>query len=376
METIHVKFDELTAMASLECNNSGSRLNIARISISSEELNEIPSQQDLDNLFGPLYKEYYAPSTSKVSNNSVANTLDDDDTPSPSSFIVEDTSLTEPKNIKEAMLDHSWIKSMQDELNQFKGLDVYELVPLHEGRHAIKMDVKTAFLNGPLKEEVFVAWYDKLSSFLIEHHFTQGIVDPTLYTRRHRDGILLVQIYVDDISFGSTNPVFSNRFEKLMKDNFEMLMMGEMKFFLGLQIHQSPRGIFINQSQYTMELLRKTPKMEKCNYLLIYEMATAKSMQILQVLNDQTKYHSMIGGLMYLTASRPNIAFATFVCARYQARPTEKHLKEVKRIFRYLRQSINKGLWYSKDSVFDLITYSDADLAGCLDDYKSTSGGL
>ncbi|GJS47887.1 hypothetical protein Tco_0598008 [Tanacetum coccineum] len=84
----------------------------------------------------------------------------------------------------------------------------------------------------------------------------------------------------------------------------------------------------------------------------------------------------MIGGLMYLTASRPDIAFVTFVCARYQARPTEKHLKEVKRIFRYLRQSINMGLWYTKDSGFELIAYADADHAVCNDDCKSTSGGI
>ncbi|GJS61583.1 retrovirus-related pol polyprotein from transposon TNT 1-94 [Tanacetum coccineum] len=217
--------------------------------------------------------------------------------------------------------------------------------------------------------------YDKLSSFLIEHHFTKGIVDPTLFTRRHGDEILLVQIYVDDIIFGFTNPVFLNRFAKLMKDNFEMSMMGEMKFFLGLQIHQSPRGIFINQSQYTMELLRKHG-MERC-YILTTPMATAKINADLQgTPTHQTKYRSMIGGLMYLTASRPDIAFATFVCARNQARLTEKHLKEVKRIFRYLRQSINKGLWYSKDSGFELIAYSDANLAGCLDDYKITSSGL
>ncbi|GJW63610.1 integrase, catalytic region, zinc finger, CCHC-type containing protein [Tanacetum coccineum] len=93
-------------------------------------------------------------------------------------------------------------------------------------------------------------------------------------------------------------------------------------------------------------------------------------------LTDQTTYRHMIGGLMYLTASRPDIAFATFVCARYQARPTVKHLKEVKWIFRYLRQSYNMGLWYPKDSGFELIAYSDADHAGCKDDCKSTSGGL
>ncbi|GJR97928.1 hypothetical protein Tco_0270102 [Tanacetum coccineum] len=91
---------------------------------------------------------------------------------------------------------------------------------------------------------------------------------------------------------------------------------------------------------------------------------------------DQTTYRRMIRGLMYLTASRPDITFATFVCARYQARPTARHLKEVKRIFRYLRQSYNMGLWYPKDSKFELIAYSDAEHAGCKDDCKSTSGGL
>ncbi|GKB73072.1 retrovirus-related pol polyprotein from transposon TNT 1-94 [Tanacetum coccineum] len=264
------------------------------------------------------------------------------------------------------------------------------------------MDVKTAFLNGPLKEKVFVrqpdgfvdpefpnhvyrlkkalyglkqaprAWYDKLSSFLTKHHFTKGIVDRTLFTRRHEDDILLVQIYVDDIIFGSIKPFFAKRFGKVMKDNFEMPMIGEMKFFLGLQVHQSPRGIFICQSQYTMDILKKHG-MEKCDTVST-PMATTKLDADLQGTPvDQTKYHSMIGGLMYLTTSRPDIAYATFVCACYQARPTNKHLKEVKRIFRYLRQTINIGLWYSKDFGFELIAYADADHAGCNDDCKSTS---
>ncbi|GJZ33445.1 retrovirus-related pol polyprotein from transposon TNT 1-94 [Tanacetum coccineum] len=378
-------------------------------------------------------------------------------------------STIEPKNIKEAMADHSWIESMQDELNQFERLQVWELVPRPEGKNIIalkwlwknkcdaenivvrnktrlvakgyrqeegidfeesfapvarleavrmfiayaahknitifQMDVKTAFLNGPLKEEVYVsqpegfidpefpdhvyrlkkalyglkqaprAWYDKLSSFLIEHGFTKGIIDPTLFTRRHGGDILLVQVYVDDIIFGSTNPDFSKRFANLMKNNFEMSMMGELKFFLGLQVHQSPRGIFISQSQYAIELLKKHG-LDEC-VSMSTPMATERLDADLQgTPTDQTTYRRMIGGLMYLTASRPDIAFATFVCARYQARPTVKHLKEVKRIFRYLRQSYNMGLWYPKDSGFELIAYSDADHAGCKDDCKSTSRGL
>ncbi|GJT52663.1 retrovirus-related pol polyprotein from transposon TNT 1-94 [Tanacetum coccineum] len=268
-------------------------------------------------------------------------------------------STIEPKNINEAMADHSWIESMQDELHLFERLQS-------------RLGWKKALYG--LKQAPR-AWYDKLSSFLIEHGFTKGIINPTLFTRRHGGDILLVQVYVDDIIFRSTNPDFSKRFANLMKNNFEMSMMGELKFFLGLQVHQSPRGIFISQSQYAIELLKKHG-LDEC-VSMSTPMATERLDADLQgTPTDQTTYRRMIGGLMYLTASRPDIAFATFVCARYQARPTVKHLKEVKRIFRYLRQSYNMGLWYPKDSGFELIAYSDADHAGCKDDCKSTSGGL
>ncbi|GKA61071.1 retrovirus-related pol polyprotein from transposon TNT 1-94, partial [Tanacetum coccineum] len=145
---------------------------------------------------------------------------------------------------------------------------------------------------------------------------------------------------------------FSKRFANLMKNNFEMSMMGELKFFLGLQAHQSLRGIFISHSQYVIELLKKD-SMDECVFMSTH-MATERLDADLQgTPTDQMTYRRMIGGLMYLIASRPDIAFATFVCARYQARPT-----------------------YSKDSGFELIAYSDADHAGCKDDCKSTSGGL
>ncbi|GJZ61380.1 retrovirus-related pol polyprotein from transposon TNT 1-94 [Tanacetum coccineum] len=147
------------------------------------------------------------------------------------------------------------------------------------------------------------------------------------------------------------------------------------EFHYPFKFHQSPRGIFISQSQYAIELLKKHG-LDEC-VSMSTPMATERLDADLQgTPTDQTTYRRMIGGLMYLTASRPDIAFATFVCARYQARPTVKHLKEVKRIFRYLRQSYNMGLWYPKDSGFELIAYSDADHAGCKDDCKSTSGGL
>ncbi|GKB88240.1 retrovirus-related pol polyprotein from transposon TNT 1-94 [Tanacetum coccineum] len=187
--------------------------------------------------------------------------------------------------------------------------------------------------------------------------------------------ILLVQVYVDDIIFGSTNPDFLKQFANLMNNNFEMSMMGELKFFLGLQVHQSPRGIYISQSQYAIELLKKHGMDDYVS--MSTPMATEKLDVNLQgTPTDQTTYRLMIEGLMYLKTSRPYIAFATFVFARYQARLMVKHLKEVKRIFWYLRQYYNMGLWYPKDFEFELISYSDANHAGCKDDCKITSGGL
>ncbi|GJX71902.1 retrovirus-related pol polyprotein from transposon TNT 1-94 [Tanacetum coccineum] len=351
-------------------------------------------------------------------------------------------STMEPKNIKEAMDDSAWIEAMQEELHQFDRLQVWELVDKPFGKNGYaqeegndfeesfalvarleavwifvayaahkyfpiyQMDVKTAFLNGPLKEEVYVAqpdgfvdpyhpkkvyllrkalyglkqapkaWYDELSDFLISKGFTKGTIDPTLFMIRYGEDILLVQIYVDDIIFGSTNPKFSKRFEKLIHSRFEMSLMGEMKFFLGLQIHQSPRGIFINQAKYALEILKKHG-MEK-GQSIGTPMATKPKLDadLSGTLVDQTDYRSKIGSLMYLTSSRPDIVQAVCYCARYQARPTEKHLKEVKRIFRYLRGTINMGLWYPKDSGFELTAFSDADHAGCIDTRKSTSGGI
>ncbi|GJW92585.1 retrovirus-related pol polyprotein from transposon TNT 1-94 [Tanacetum coccineum] len=207
------------------------------------------------------------------------------------------------------------------------------------------MDVKTAFLNGELKEEVYIsqpegfvdqdnpshvyklkkalyslkqaprAWYNMLSSFLISQHFSKG-----------------------------------------------------------LQISQSPKGIFINQSKYASEIVKKygmltsdsvdTPTVEKSN---LDEDLQGKPV-------DATLYRGMIGSLMYLTSSRPDLIYVVCLCARYQAKPTEKHLNVVKRIFRYLKGTINMGLWYSKDTGMSMTAYADADHAGCQDTRPSTSG--
>nr|GFB10104.1 ribonuclease H-like domain-containing protein [Tanacetum cinerariifolium] len=149
------------------------------------------------------------------------------------------------------------------------------------------------------------------------------------------------------------------------------------KFLLsrGIQIHQSPRGIFINQAKYAQEILKKHG-MTSCD-IIGTPMATKHlDADLSGTPVDQTKYHSTIGALMYLTASRPDIMHATCYCARYQAQPTEKHLTVVKRIFWYLKDTIYMGLWYPKDIGFELTAFSDSDHAGCLDSRKSTSGGI
>nr|GEV26226.1 hypothetical protein [Tanacetum cinerariifolium] len=207
-------------------------------------------------------------------------------------------------------------------------------------------------------------WYDKLSTFLVSKGFSKGSIDPTLFITKHRGDILLMQIYVDDIIFCSTNPKLSKQFEKLMHIKFEMSMMGELKFFLGIQIHQSPRGIFINQAKYAQEILIKHG-MTSCDSVST-PMAT-KHLDTIRTPVDQTKYRCMVGALMYLTASRPDIMHGTCYCARYQAKPTEKHLTAVKRIFRYLKHTIHMGLWYLKDIDFELTSFPNSDHAGCLD---------
>nr|GEU93641.1 hypothetical protein [Tanacetum cinerariifolium] len=161
----------------------------------------------------------------------------------------------------------------------------------------------------------------------------------------------------------------------LMHNKFEMSMMGELKFFLGIQIHQSPPGIFINQAKYAQEILIKHG-MTSCDSIGTSMATKHLDADLSGTPIDQTKYRSKVGALMYLTASRPDIRHATCYCARYQAQSTKKHLTAVKRIFRYLKDTIHMGLWYPKDTGFELTAFSDSDHAGCLDSRKSTSGGI
>ncbi|GJS07415.1 retrovirus-related pol polyprotein from transposon TNT 1-94 [Tanacetum coccineum] len=198
------------------------------------------------------------------------------------------------------------------------------------------------------------------------------------YTR-HKGNILVVQVYVDDIIFGSTKKELCFAFEKLMHEKFQMSYMGELTFFLGLQVKQKKDGIFISQDKYVEEILKK---------FRFTEVKTASTSMETQkpLLKDEDGeevdvhlYRSMIGSLMYLTSSRPDIMFTVCACARYQVNPKVSHLHLYRSMIgslMYLKGQLKLGLWYPKDSPFDLVAYTDSDYARTSLDRKSTTGDL
>ncbi|GJX18821.1 retrovirus-related pol polyprotein from transposon TNT 1-94 [Tanacetum coccineum] len=254
---------------------------------------------------------------------------------------------------------------------RLEAIRIFLAFAAHMNMVVYQMDVKTAFLNGNLREEVYVSqpdgfvdpdnlnhmyklkkalyglkqaphtWYDMFSSFLISQDFSKGSVDPTLFIRKVGKELLLVQVYVDDIIFGASTPELCDLFAKIMCSKFKMSMMGKISFFLGLQNFQNPRGIFINQSKYALESLKKygfdscdpvdTPMVEKSK---LDEDKEGKAV-------DPSHYRGMIGTLLYLTA-----------------------------------RTVNQGLWYPKDSSIALTAFADADHAGCQDTHRSTSGSM
>nr|GEZ74319.1 retrovirus-related Pol polyprotein from transposon TNT 1-94 [Tanacetum cinerariifolium] len=343
--------------------------------------------------------------------------------PIPEVTSAQSLSTISPHQIsyKEALTQSCWIEAMQEEVNEFERLKVWELVPhpdkfmvitlkwiynvkldelggilknkaclvargyrqeegidfeesfapvarleaiwiflaytAHKNMVVCQMDVKTAFLNGNLRGEVYVSQPDGFVDQDNPNHVYK--LKKALYGLKqaprtwNSNDLLLVQIYVDDIIFAASTPELCDLFANLI-----------------------PRGIFINQSKYALESLKKygfescdpvdTPMVEKSK---LDEDKEGKAV-------NPSHYHGMIGTLLYLTASRPDLQFAICMGARYQARPTKKHVHAVKRIFRYLRGTVHQGLWYLKDSSVALTSFADVDHASCQDTHRSTSGSV
>jgi hypothetical protein len=195
-----------------------------------------------------------------------------------------------------------------------------------------------------------------------------------LFLLRQGDDILIVQVYVDDIVFGGSSHSLVARFAEDMSKEIEMSMMGELQFFLGLQIKQAKEGTFVHQAKYTKDILKKSKMDDSKPLLTPMSMTTALDADEDGEPMDQKEYRSMIGSLLYLTTMRPDIQFSVCLCARFQASPRTSHQHAVKWIFRYLQYTPELSLWYSASSSLSLLGFSDADFAGCQVDRKSTSG--
>ncbi|GJX50280.1 putative ribonuclease H-like domain-containing protein [Tanacetum coccineum] len=199
------------------------------------------------------------------------------------------------------------------------------------------------------------AWYETLSTYLLENRFRRGTINKTLFIKNDKGDILLVQVYVDDIIFRSTKKSLYVEFEQMMHKRFQMSSMGELTLFLGLQVKQKDDGIFISQDKYVADILKKFDFVivKTASTLIETNKALRKDEEAKDV--DVHLYRSMIGSLMYLTASMPDIMFVVCACARFQVTPKVLHLHDVKRIFRYLKGQPKLGLWYPRDLPFDLL---------------------
>ncbi|GJZ00477.1 putative ribonuclease H-like domain-containing protein [Tanacetum coccineum] len=267
-------------------------------------------------------------------------------------------SQEEPKKVIHALKDPNWIEAMHEEFLQFKLQEVWTLVDLPNGKRAIgskwvfrnKKDERGIVIRNKARlvaqgytqeegidyDEVFapVARIEAIRLFLAYASFKDFMV--------YQGDILLVQVYVDDIIFGSTKKELCNAFEKLMHEKFQMSSMGELTFFLGLQVQQKQDGIFISQDKYVVEILKKFRfyKVKTTSTLMETQKALLKDKDGEEM--DVNMYRSMISSLMYLTSSRPDIKFVVCAYARYQVNPKVSHLHAVKRIFRLISWQCKK----------------------------------
>jgi hypothetical protein len=277
-------------------------------------------------------------------------------------------------------------------------------VAAHKNWKVFQMDVKSAFLNGDLQEEIYVeqpagfvvqgeedkvymlkkalyglkqaprAWYGRIDDYLTGFGFQKSLSELTLYVKKIDDDVLIVSLYVDDLLVTGSNLQQIERFKQDMMQAFEMSDLGLMSFFLGMEIKQSRGVIFIGQEKYAKEILKKF-QMENCK-----PTATPMNQKDKFSKEDGTarvneeKYRSLIGCLLYLTATRPDILYATNLLSRFMHCPSELHMRAAKRILRYIKGTCSFGVKFMQCKTLKLHGFSDSDWGGFIDDMKSTSG--
>lgn len=269
-----------------------------------------------------------------------------------------------------------------------------------------QMDVKSAFLHGVLEEDVYVqqpqgylvknheqkvyklqkalyglkqaprAWFSRIEAYFIKEGFTKSSSEHTLFLKIAPDNrMLFVNIYVDDLLYTGNDEIMLEEFKNSMKKEFEMTDLGKMKYFLGIEVCQTPEGIHISQQKYAVEILTRF-KMLDCNAVLNPIVPGCKLKKEEGVPVDETLFKSLVGCLMYITTTRPDMQFVVSYISRFMSKPTEVHLAAAKRVLRYLQGTIDYGIWYKKGGKGRMEVFTDSDFAGDLNDRKSTSGYL
>ncbi|KAG8045869.1 hypothetical protein GUJ93_ZPchr0008g13357 [Zizania palustris] len=276
----------------------------------------------------------------------------------------------------------------------------------HEGWEVHHMDVKSAFLNGDLQEEVYVsqppgfvvageehkvlklrkalyglhqaprAWNAKLDSTLLSLGFRRSTTEHAIYTRRNGDKQLVLGVYVDDLVITGASCSDIKLFKKEMARAFKMSDLGLLHYYLGIEVKQNANGIALGQEAYAIKILEKCSMAESNPCQVPLEPRLKLSRESSEPLVNVTMFRSIIGSLRYLINTRPDIAFAVSYVSRFMEEPHEDHLAAVKHILRYVAGTCKWGLWYGrkKKDEAELFGFSDSDLAGDVDNRKSTTG--